>query len=543
MSTMPVSAVPLSAAPLIDVVGLGVSFGQSTVVHGVDLRLRAGECLAIVGESGSGKSVTARALLGLAGPNAEVRAERLELLGTDRLGASERAWRGIRGREIGLVLQDALVSLDPLRPIGREIGDAIRLHEKPGAAETHARVLRLLERVAMPHPERAIRQRSGELSGGLRQRALIAAALALNPPVLIADEPTTALDMSVQARILALLAEIKEQGTGILLISHDLAVVNQLADRIIVMRGGRVVEEGPTRQLLDEPQHAYTRELIAAIPRSAPRPATPTVNPVVTPAATPLTAPGVTLGAAPLLQARGLSKAFRVPGGRLQAVDDVSLELHAGQTLGLVGESGSGKSTLARLLLGLDTADAGTVTIDGEPWSPLPEKARRSRRHRVGAIYQDSLGSFDPRWSVGRIVRDAIRGPETVTSLLGQVGLAPELATRNPLTLSGGQRQRVSIARALAAEPELLICDEPVSALDVTVQAQILALLARLQRERGLSMLFISHDLAVIRQLSDTVAVMRDGRVVEHGTAESLFTDPQHEYTAQLLAAAPRLVG
>ncbi|MET1018856.1 MAG: ABC transporter ATP-binding protein [Microterricola sp.] len=534
MSAERLSSGPPSTTPLIDVAGLRVSFGRSTVVDGVDLSLHAGECLAIVGESGSGKSVTARALLGLAGSNAAVRAERLELLGTDRLGASERAWRGIRGREIGLVLQDALVSLDPLRPIGREIGDAIRLHENPGAAETHARVLRLLERVAMPNPEQAIRQRSGELSGGLRQRALIAAALALNPPVLIADEPTTALDVSVQARILALLAEVKEQGTGILLISHDLAVVNQLADRIIVMRAGRVVEHGQTRRLLEEPQHAYTRELIAAIPRSAPRPPRPTVS-------TPSSAPISTIP--PLLQARGLSKAFRVPGGRIQAVDDVSLELHAGQTLGLVGESGSGKSTLARLLLGLSTADAGTVTLDGEPWSPLPEKARRARRHRVGAIYQDSLGSFDPRWSVGRIVQDAIRGPETVTSLLGQVGLSPELAPRNPLTLSGGQRQRVSIARALAAEPELLICDEPVSALDVTVQAQILELLGRLQRERGLSMLFISHDLAVIRQLSDRVAVMRGGRILEQGAAESLFTDPQHEYTEQLLADAPRLVG
>ena len=536
---------PPSTTPLIDVAGLSVSFGQSTVVHGVDLSLRAGECLAIVGESGSGKSVTARALLGLAGSNAVVRAERLELLGVDRLGASEREWRRIRGRQIGLVLQDALVSLDPLRPIGREIGDAIRLHENPGAAETHARVLRLLERVAMPNPEQAIRQRSGELSGGLRQRALIAAALALNPPVLIADEPTTALDVSVQARILALLAEVKEQGTGILLISHDLAVVNQLADRIIVMRAGRVVEQGPTRQLLEDPQHAYTRQLIAAIPHSAPRPGpsattTATTTTTTTTASVPVDEPML---ATPLLRARGLSKAFRVPGGRLQAVDDVSLELHAGQTLGLVGESGSGKSTVARLLLGLSTADAGTVTLDGEPWSPLPEKARRTRRHRIGAIYQDSLGSFDPRWSVGRIVQDAIRGPETVTSLLGQVGLAAELAPRHPLTLSGGQRQRVSIARALAAEPELLICDEPVSALDVTVQAQILELLTRLQRERGLSMLFISHDLAVIRQLSDTVAVMRDGRIVESGATESVFAAPAHPFTRELLDAVPRLVG
>ncbi|HEY9425034.1 MAG TPA: ABC transporter ATP-binding protein, partial [Microterricola sp.] len=273
---------------------------------------------------------------------------------------------------------------------------------------------------------------------------------------------------------------------------------------------------------------------------SATTTATTTTTSTSTTASVPVDDPML---ASPLLRARGLSKAFRVPGGRLQAVDDVSLELHAGQTLGLVGESGSGKSTVARLLLGLSTADAGTVTLDGEPWSPLPEKARRTRRHRIGAIYQDSLGSFDPRWSVGRIVQDAIRGPETVTSLLGQVGLAAELAPRHPLTLSGGQRQRVSIARALAAEPELLICDEPVSALDVTVQAQILELLTRLQRERGLSMLFISHDLAVIRQLSDTVAVMRDGRIVESGATESVFAAPAHPFTRELLDAVPRLVG
>ncbi|PPL20514.1 dipeptide ABC transporter ATP-binding protein [Microterricola pindariensis] len=511
---------------LLDVAGLSVRFGAETVVQGVDLALRPGECVAIVGESGSGKSVTARALLGLAGARAEVRADRLVVAGRDLRRATERQWRAIRGTEVGLILQDALVSLDPLRPIGREIGDAIRLHERGGAGAVQARVRALLERVAMPDPDAAMRRRSGELSGGLRQRALIAAALALNPPIVIADEPTTALDVSVQARILELLAEITAQGTALLLISHDLAVVSALADRVLVMRGGRVIEQGSTAEVLGAPQEEYTKRLIAAVPDHAPRAAQPgrPAHPA---------RPAV-------LAVEGVSRSFARDGGRVQAVDGVSLELGRGETLGLVGESGSGKSTLARILLGLETPDAGTVRLDGEDWAPLPERGRRARRHRIGAIYQDSLSSFDPRWSVGRILRDASRGAG-VPELLGQVGLAPELAARHPLTLSGGQRQRVSIARALAAEPEILICDEPVSALDVTVQAQILELLGRLQRERGLSMLFISHDLGVIRQLSDRVAVMQAGRVVEQGEAAALFARPGHAYTAQLLADAPRL--
>ncbi|SDS70283.1 dipeptide ABC transporter ATP-binding protein [Microterricola viridarii] len=517
---------------LLDVAGLSVRFGDETVVQGVDLVLRPGECVAIVGESGSGKSVTARALLGLAGARAEVRADRLVVAGRDLRKATERQWRAIRGTEVGLVLQDALVSLDPLRPIGREIGDAIRLHERGGAGAVQARVRALLERVAMPDPDAAMRRRSGELSGGLRQRALIAAALALNPPIVIADEPTTALDVSVQARILELLAEITAQGTALLLISHDLAVVSALADRVLVMRGGRVIEQGSTAEVLGAPREEYTKRLIAAVPDHAPRAAQP-VRPAHPAHPTQPARPAV-------LAVEGVSRSFARDGGRVQAVDGVSLELGRGETLGLVGESGSGKSTLARILLGLETPDAGTVRLDGEAWAPLPERARRARRHRIGAVYQDSLSSFDPRWSVGRILRDASRGAG-VPELLGQVGLAPELAARHPLTLSGGQRQRVSIARALAAEPEILICDEPVSALDVTVQAQILKLLGRLQRERGLSMLFISHDLGVIRQLSDRVAVMQAGRVVEQGEAAALFARPGHAYTAQLLADAPRL--
>ncbi len=540
--------------PLVDVRGLRVAFGSHEVVHGVSLRVTAGECVAIVGESGSGKSVTARALLGLAGTGARVGSDRLEVLGRELGDASERAWQQIRGRGIGLVLQDALVSLDPLRPIGREIDDALRIHGRMAPSARRSRVLDLLERVGMPDPPAAARRRSGELSGGLRQRALIASALALDPPLLIADEPTTALDVSVQARILALLADIRSAGTGLLLISHDLAVVGRLADRILVMRGGEVVEEGTTDQVLGSPSEPYTRALIAAVPadrprgtalsrgaRTGPAPASPSADVL----------PRNRRGDAPLLRLDEVSKSFSAPTGRLRAVDGVSLEIHRGETLGLVGESGSGKTTVARLALALAIPDSGTVLLDGTPWSALPERDRRPARSRIGAIYQDALSSFDPRWTVARILADArgLRVPRRdrngsatgIADLLDSVGLDASVAGRRPLTLSGGQRQRVAIARALAAEPELLICDEPVSALDVTIQAQILDLLDRLQRERGLALLFISHDLGVVQHMSDRVAVMRSGRIIESGTAEAVFTRPQHPYTVQLLADSPRL--
>ncbi len=537
--------------PLFAIDRLHVSFGDTPAVRGVSLHLGAGECVAIVGESGSGKSVTARALLGLAGPGSTVRADRLEIMGREMGAAKDTEWRRIRGRDIGLVMQDALVSLDPLRPISREIGDAIRLHERVSAAAAHARVLELLDRVGMPDPARAAAQRSGELSGGLRQRALIAAALALNPPILIADEPTTALDVSIQARILGVLAEITAQGTGVLLISHDLAVVSSIADRVLVMRDGLIVEHGSTDAVLATPTQEYTRALISAVPSDKPRGTPLSLNDralsvrAVAEAATGDAAPAGSLGDSPsgplLIEASGLHKSFRVPGGRLPAVDGVSLSVRRGETLGIVGESGSGKTTVARILLGLERADAGTVTLDGEAWSSLTERARRPLRRRIGAIYQDSLSSFDPRWSVTRILTDAAGTASAVPTLLEQVGLSPELAPRLPLTLSGGQRQRISIARALAAAPDILICDEPVSALDVTVQAQVLDLLNRLQRERGIAYVFISHDLGVVRHMSDRVAVMQDGRVVEHGDTEAIFASPQHSFTQRLVTDAPRL--
>ena len=540
------------------VVGFGVP-GADPVLNGVSFEVAPGECLAIVGESGSGKSVTARSLLGLAGENAWVRADELSLAGSDVRGLSEQHWRRRRGRDVGLVLQDALVSLDPLRPVGREIGDSLRLHTRLGAAARHARVLEVLHQVGLPDAGNQVRKRPGELSGGQRQRALIAAAIALNPPLLIADEPTTALDVTVQAQILELLASLKRAGTGILLISHDLAVVGRIADRIAVLRDGRIVEQGPAQEMLTRPVHPVTRQMLAAVPvdkprglRLSPRAAAPVS--LAPPASDSAVPPGT------VLEATGLVKRFTRPDRTVQlAVDGVSFRLQRGTTLGIVGESGSGKTTTARLALALARPDAGEVRVLGQPFSAASEKQRRLLRPRLGAIYQDALSSFDPRLSVDQILRDAVVGGAgrgagrrgrggasaadrlRVLALLDAVGLPEGLLGRRPLSLSGGQRQRVSIARALASGPEILICDEPVSSLDVTVQAQVLDLLDELQRDRGLSLLFISHDLGVIQHVSDQVAVMRGGRIVETGAAARVFAAPEHPYTQALLGAVPRI--
>ncbi|PPF56692.1 ABC transporter ATP-binding protein [Clavibacter michiganensis] len=538
--------------PALRVADLRVSFDGVPVVHGISLRIAPGECLALVGTSGSGKSVTARSLLGLAGPGAEVRAGVLEVGGRDLRDAGPREWRSVRGSGVGLVLQDALSSLDPLRPIGREIGDALRVHGMRDPRARRARVLELLERVGMPDPATRVHQRSGELSGGLRQRALLAAALALDPPLLVADEPTTALDATVQARIIDLLADLRTRGQATLLVSHDLAVVARLADRVAVMHDGRIVEEGPTAEILRAPAHARTRALVAAVPTGVPRGTPLSEARLEAAGAAPAPAPA----AAPraddrvVLRATGLTRSYRGRGGSARtAVDDVSLEVRRGRTLGLVGGSGSGKTTVARLLLALEDPDAGDVTLDGGPWSGIPERERRSRRARIGAVYQDPLASFDPRWSVDRILRDALvvagrhdaGAFDSPGTLLAQVGLDPALLSRRPARLSGGQRQRVAIARALAARPDVLICDEPVSALDIAVQAQVLDLLDELQRRLGLGLLLISHDLGVVAHMSDEVAVMSDGRIVERGSADDVLIRPTHPVTRALLAAVPRL--
>jgi peptide/nickel transport system ATP-binding protein len=532
-------------APLLRVEDLSVAFaGHESVVGGVSFEVAPGECFAIVGESGSGKSVTARTLLGLAGPGAHVDATTLELQGKSVLGNRDRDWRRIRGREVGFVLQDALVSLDPLRTVGREIGETLRLHRFGSRAKRRERVLELLTSVGVPEPHLRARQLPHELSGGQRQRALIASAIALDPPLLIADEPTTALDVTIQAQILDLLAAMKDRGTGLILISHDLSVVSRLADRVAVMRHGLLVEQGPVADVLAAPSHPYTRTLLDAIPavhRKGTRlsAAAPTTNP----------APASPRPDEVLLEAKNLVKRFRGPDGvERTAVADVSFSIGVGETLGIVGESGSGKTTTAQLALALLAPDEGSVRLAGAAWSEATEAQRRPRRRQISVIYQDPLSSFDPRWTVRRIVEDAVPAelyPESAArrqraaALLVDVGLTEEHLDRRPLLLSGGQRQRVAIARALAPEPSLIVCDEPVSALDVTIQAQVLDLLADLQERLGLSYLFISHDLGVIHHVADRVLVMREGRVVETGTAADIFGAPRDPYTRQLLASLP----
>jgi peptide/nickel transport system ATP-binding protein len=544
------------AGPVLDVVGLRVAFpgggaargggtvrrGDREVLRGIDLRVEAGECVAVVGGSGAGKSVLARALVGLAGESgrARVHADRHDLLGRDVRTLGERGWRAVRGRDVGLVLQDALQSLDPLRTVGAEVGEALAVR-RPGIAplpraERHARVVAALADAGLPDPEVHARQRSGALSGGMRQRALIAAALVAEPPLLVADEPTTALDATVAARVLDLLAGLRDRGTALVLITHDLAAVARVADRVVVIDDGLVVEQGAAARVLHEPEHPITRALVDAA-RLADGPGD--VPP-----------PG-----GPVLVGRGLRRTFPLPGaGRVVAVDDVDVEVRAGEAVGIVGESGSGKTTLSRLLLAAGTPDAGTVTLDRDPWSDLPERARRPLRPAVRFVPQDPLGSFDPRASVRDLLRQALRtagrgvgargagadvggGGSTPEDLLALVHLPLDVIDRRPRTLSGGQRQRVAIARALAGRPRVLVLDEPVSALDVQVQAAVLDLLVELRRTRGLTLVLVSHDLGVIRRVCDTVLVLSAGRVVERGPVAEVFAAPAHPVTRDLLAA------
>jgi peptide/nickel transport system ATP-binding protein len=522
------------------------------VVKNVSFELEAGQCVAIVGESGSGKSVTARTLVGLTGANAVVDAGSIRLGDDDLTALPAKRWRSIRGRRIGFILQDALVSLDPLRPVGKEIEEALTLHGWGNRASRKRKVLDLLTSVGVPSPENRARQRPDELSGGLRQRALIASALALDPEIVIADEPTTALDVTVQAQVLLLLEEMKQRGVSILLISHDLSVVAHLADQILVMSGGEVVEQGTAHQILTDPQHPYTRSLINAVPSRETRGSRLAPAPDAAPVHTAAHANDEHAAFdGPVLEASGLVKHFTAPDGtRTTAVNDVSFTLGRGETLGIVGESGSGKSTTARIALALEQADAGTVRLLGQDWSAVPETRRRRLRKQISVVYQDPLSSFDPRWNTERILLDSLPAGafataaskrERVLALLAQVGLPDTVLHRFPLQLSGGQRQRVAIARALAPSPSIVVLDEAVSALDVSIQAQILDLLVDLQKQFGLSYLFISHDLGVISHLSDRVLVMKDGAVVESGTADRVLTAPAHPYTQELLGALPSL--
>jgi peptide/nickel transport system ATP-binding protein len=548
------------AAPLVEVEDLTVEFSSgrgrraiwTPAVRGVSFAVRAGECVAIVGESGSGKSVTARALLGLAGPGSRVTASRLEIAGEDATAFTENAWRQVRGGRIGMVLQDALVSLDPLRTVGAEIGEAIDTHRVVPRSRSHERTIELLGDVGVPRAEVRARQYPHQLSGGLRQRALIASAIAAEPRLLIADEPTTALDVTVQAQVLDTLAARVAAGSGLLLISHDLAVVAGIADQVIVMRDGVVVEAGPTRDVLESPQEDYTRALLDAVPSSASRGLRLARSGEAARGGERVALPRRTVDRdRVVLEARGLTKSFgNGRHDRQLAVDDVSFSVAAGEALGIVGESGSGKSTVVNLLLGFLTPDAGDVEVLDRPWTTLTESARRPRRRHVQLISQDPLSSFDPRWTVGRIIAEStihLRLPAAevrsrAVRLLERVRLDESVLSRHPRSLSGGQRQRVAIARALAPEPEILVCDEPTSALDVSVQAEVLDLLAEIQAERGTSLVFVSHDLGVIHHVADRILVLKDARVVESGTVDDVLLRPQHSYTQQLVAALPKAV-
>ncbi|KGA31641.1 dipeptide ABC transporter ATP-binding protein [Pectobacterium odoriferum] len=559
LNTLPHSSSDAPAkTPLLRVDGLSVTFpspfGPIRSVKNLSFQVNAGEILALVGESGSGKSVTARTLVGLSGEGVDVQANAIELTRhdgslCDLRYLTDRDWRAIRGREIGFVLQDALVSLDPLRKIGQEVAEPILTHRLLPREQIPARVAELLTKAGIPDPENRAAQYPHELSGGLRQRALIASALAAGPQLLIADEPTTALDATVQKQVLKVFTALAQAGHGVLLITHDLAVVADVADRVIVMQHGALVEGGEARQILSAPTHPYTRKLLAAIPTASTRGKwLAGVDPLqsgIAPSAASLAANHASTDAVALTADR-IAVSFKRPdGSRMQAVNQVSLQIKRGETLGIVGESGSGKTTLGKVILALQKPDSGEVRLADNAWSTLTERERRPLRARIQTITQDPLSSFDPQFTVAQILRQPLRlrrdlsddeKQRRILTLLEYVGLTPDLLTRRPTALSGGQRQRVSIAQALASDPEILICDEPVSALDVTTQAQVLDLLVALQRQLGLTMLFISHDLGVVQHMSHRIAVMKDGDIVETGPVEQIFNQPQHPYTRLLLS-------
>ncbi|AKJ10955.1 ABC transporter ATP-binding protein [Streptomyces incarnatus] len=510
---------------LVDVTDLTVEFGSLRAVDGLSFRLAKGAALALVGESGSGKSTVAGALLGLhRGTGARVTGS-VRVAGTDVQAAVDEELRRLRGAKAAMVFQDPLSSLDPYYAIGDQIAEVHRVHTRVSRRAARARAVEVLERVGIPDAVRRSRSRPHEFSGGMRQRALIAMALACEPDLLIADEPTTALDVTVQAQILDLLHTLREEtGMGLLLVTHDVGVAAESVDDVLVMRHGRAVEHGPVGTVLAAPVEAYTRELLDAVPRvDTRRTASQAFDEVV-------------------LEATGLRREFGRGRGAFAAVDDVSLTVRRGETLGVVGESGSGKTTLGRMLVGLLEPTAGAIRYEGRPHTGV--------NPAVQMVFQDPVSSLNPRRSVGESIADPLRArgeqderriQGRVTELLERVGLEKAHYDRYPHEFSGGQRQRIGIARALAAEPRVIVCDEPVSALDVTTQAQVVGLLGELQRELGLALVFIAHDLAVVRQVSDRVAVMRRGRVVECGPADEVYDSPREPYTRQLLAAVPAL--
>ena len=527
----------MSSHPLLEVDHLSVRFGTSTVVNDVSFSIAAGEKFALVGESGSGKSITALSVLRLVDAATSTGAIRFD--GTDLMTQTERQMRGLRGASIGMIFQEPMTALNPLYTVGNQIGEVLELHEalRPNAAR--ARAIELLARTGIPEPERRVDAYPHELSGGQRQRAMIAMALACRPRLLICDEPTTALDVTIQAQILALLDELQaEMGMALLFITHDLNLVNRFTHRVGVMERGQLVEIGDTAAVFANPQHPYTRRLLATRPQRVVQP--------------------VAADAPVLVDAKAAEVQFAIPTGwfskrQFRAVKQATLQLRRGETLGIVGESGSGKTTLGMALLALQPIASGEIRLDGTRIDNADRNTLRAMRKRMQVVLQDPFASLSPRMTVGQIVGEglALHQPELspaqreakVLAMLDEVGLSAArgiqgVLQRYPHEFSGGQRQRIAIARAVVLEPEILVLDEPTSALDVSVQQQVLALLAELQHRRGLSYIFISHDLAVIRAMAHRVMVMKNGDVVEEGETLALFDAPQQVYTRELLAAA-----
>ncbi|MFJ6548821.1 ABC transporter ATP-binding protein [Microbacterium sp. NPDC091676] len=578
--------------PLLSVEGLAVDFatmdGVVHAVEGVDLEIRPGETVAIVGESGSGKSTTAMAIIGLLAGGGKVAAGSIKLDGRDISRASESELRSIRGRDIGLVPQDPMSNLNPVAKIGTQVAETLLAHGLATRQNVQAKVVEALTAAGLPDPERRAKQYPHEFSGGMRQRALIAIGLACKPRLLIADEPTSALDVTVQQTILDQIGEMtRELGTAVLLITHDLGLAAERAERVIVMHRGKVVEQGPARQILEDPQHPYTQSLVKAAPSVAVARLRPEafVRDASTGSAGASTGSATHSGASTgsatqssastgsaiqsesgslsssksgslssskgnIVEIENLTKVYPVRGKHedFVAVDDVSLAIPRGETVAIVGESGSGKTTTARMLLKVIEPTSGLIRYEGKDISTLSRAETKDFRQRVQPIFQDPYSSLNPMFTIERLIAEPLefykRGSgadrrKRVRQLLDDVALPQSMLRRYPSELSGGQRQRVAIARALALSPDLIVCDEPVSALDVLVQDQILRLLGDLQREYGLSYLFISHDLAVVRLISDYVCVMKDGKLVEAASSEEIFTNPRDPYTRRLLASIP----
>ncbi len=553
--------------PLLSVEGLSVEFGNSRVVDDLSFKVRSGRTVAVVGESGSGKSVTSLSTMRLADMmGATYPSGKILFQGRNLLTASQKEMRSIRGKEIAMIFQEPMTSLNPVFTIGDQICEVLMLHEKLGKQAAMAQAQSLLEMVRLPDAAELLKRYPHQLSGGMRQRVMIAMALACRPKLLIADEPTTALDVTIQAQILNIMRDLQQKlGMGMVFITHDMGVVAEMADDVVVMWKGKKVEEGPVKDVFADPKHPYTRALLSAVPRLG------SMEGQDYPKRLPLTVlqdgEPVTLGEErvqdtakydqkPLLSVKDLFVRFDIrknlfgkPTHRLSAVQKVSFDIHAGETLALVGESGSGKSTIGRTIQQLQNAVSGEISFNGRHYSQMSADERFRMRRDVQYIFQDPFASLDPRKTVGFSIAEPIRTHglindtkavnARVDELLERVGLSSEYASRYPHEFSGGQRQRVCIARALACDPKLIIADEALSALDVSIQAQIINLFMDLQAERGLAYLFISHDMAVVEKMSHRVAVLYLGQIMEMGSRRQVFEAPTHDYTRRLLSAVP----